>query len=165
MAKVPSFAKAFAGRSRIVEMDVWDNDFLDLVEEAHLTFKGSADGEIAFGALRASSMSDMAPAMAQPVRNSRGRDMMRTTQPVAAAGLSLALEAASSATSTSTTPTIQAWFAKEPDFFNGLLVLACSKSLKLLTQRCLQSESDRALVGRTAESRRIPDICLIVMHA
>ncbi|ESX08321.1 hypothetical protein X768_22920 [Mesorhizobium sp. LSJC265A00] len=33
-------------------MDVWDNDFLDLVEEAHLTFKGSADGEIAFGALK-----------------------------------------------------------------------------------------------------------------
>ena len=30
-----------------------DNDFLDLVDEAHLTFKGSADGEIAFGALRA----------------------------------------------------------------------------------------------------------------
>jgi len=44
MAKVPSFAKAFAGRCRIVEMDVWDNDFLDLVGEAHLTFKGSADG-------------------------------------------------------------------------------------------------------------------------
>ncbi|WP_084555553.1 hypothetical protein [Mesorhizobium sp. LNHC232B00] len=32
MAKVPGFAKAFAGRWRIVEMDVWDNDFLDLVE-------------------------------------------------------------------------------------------------------------------------------------
>jgi hypothetical protein len=52
MAKVPAFAKAFAGRWRIVEMDVWDNDFLDLVEEAHLTFKGAADGEIAFGALK-----------------------------------------------------------------------------------------------------------------
>lgn len=52
MAKVPGFAKAFAGRWRIVEMDVWDNDFLDLVEESHLTFKGSADGEIAFGALK-----------------------------------------------------------------------------------------------------------------
>jgi hypothetical protein len=52
MAKVPSFAKAFAGRWRIVEMDVWDNDFLDLVEVAHLTFKGSADGAIAFGALK-----------------------------------------------------------------------------------------------------------------
>ena len=51
MAKVPAFAKAFAGRWRIVEMDVWDNDFLDQVEEAHITFKESADGEIAFGAL------------------------------------------------------------------------------------------------------------------
>ena len=29
MAKVPAFAKAFAGRWRIVETDVWDNDFLD----------------------------------------------------------------------------------------------------------------------------------------
>ena len=52
MAKLPAFAKAFAGRWRIVEMDVWDKDFLDLVETAHLTFKGAADGEIAFGALK-----------------------------------------------------------------------------------------------------------------
>lgn len=49
--------------------------------------------------------------------------MMRTTQPVAAAGLSLVLQGASSATSTSTTPTIPASLAKEPDSFNGLLVL------------------------------------------
>ena len=40
MAKVPGFAKAFAGRWRIIEMDNWDSDFLDLVEEAHLTFDG-----------------------------------------------------------------------------------------------------------------------------
>ena len=52
MAKVPAFARAFVGRWRIVEMDVWGNDFLDLVEEAHLTFTGEADGEIAFGALK-----------------------------------------------------------------------------------------------------------------
>jgi len=52
MAKVPAFAKAFAGRWRLVEMDSWGNDFLDLVEEAHLTFKGKADGEIVFGALK-----------------------------------------------------------------------------------------------------------------
>ena len=52
MARVPAFAKAFAGRWRIVEMDVWDSDFLNLVEEAHLTFRGAADGEIAFGALK-----------------------------------------------------------------------------------------------------------------
>src|ERR1700719_1051013 len=38
MAKAPAFAKAFTGRWRIVEMDVWENDFLNLVEEAHLTF-------------------------------------------------------------------------------------------------------------------------------
>jgi hypothetical protein len=43
MAKVPRFAKAFAGRWRIVEMDNWDSDFLDLVEKAHLTFEGKSD--------------------------------------------------------------------------------------------------------------------------
>ena len=53
MAKVPAFAKAFAGRWRIVETDVWDNEFLDLVEQAHITFSGSGDGEIVFGALTA----------------------------------------------------------------------------------------------------------------
>jgi hypothetical protein len=52
MAKVPGFARAFVGRWRIVEMDNWDGDFLDLVEQAHLTFKGKSDGEIAFGALK-----------------------------------------------------------------------------------------------------------------
>lgn len=54
MAKVPGFAKAFAGRWRIVDMDNWDSDFLYLVEEAHLTFGGKSDGEIAFGALKGS---------------------------------------------------------------------------------------------------------------
>ena len=41
MAKVPAFAKAFAGRWRIVEMDVWDNHVLELGEEAHLSFEGA----------------------------------------------------------------------------------------------------------------------------
>ena len=53
MAKVPAFAKAFAGRWRIVEMGIFDNDVLDEFEEAHITFKG-ADGEIAFAALTGS---------------------------------------------------------------------------------------------------------------
>src|SRR4051812_43292225 len=52
MAKVPAFAMAFAGRWRIVEMDVWDNDVLDLGEEAHLSFEGASDGEIAFVAVK-----------------------------------------------------------------------------------------------------------------
>lgn len=47
MAKVPVSQKAFAGRWRIVEMDNWDGDFLDLIEEAHLTFAGMSDDEIA----------------------------------------------------------------------------------------------------------------------
>ena len=52
MAKVPAFAKAFAGRWRIVEMDVWDHDVLDIGQEAHLTFEGASDGEIAFVAVK-----------------------------------------------------------------------------------------------------------------
>ena len=40
MAKARRLAKAFAGRWRIVEMDVWDNDFLDLVEQAHHHLRG-----------------------------------------------------------------------------------------------------------------------------
>src|SRR4051794_15043173 len=52
MAMVPGFAKAFAGCWRIVEMDNWDSDFLDLAEEAHLTFEGKSDGKTAFGALK-----------------------------------------------------------------------------------------------------------------
>jgi hypothetical protein len=121
MAKLPAFAKAFAGRWRIVEMDVWDKDFLDLVETAHLTFKGAADGEIAFGALKGFLDVATAPATARPARSSRGREMMRTTRPPVVDGLSLALQAASSDTSTSTTARIQASYAIVTDFFNGLL--------------------------------------------
>ena len=47
-------AVAFKGRWRIAEMDQWDNDYLDLVEPAHITFSGVANGEIVFGAVNAS---------------------------------------------------------------------------------------------------------------
>jgi hypothetical protein len=43
------FARAFAGHCRIIGMDDWD-DFLALVEEAHLTFDGKSGGQIGFGA-------------------------------------------------------------------------------------------------------------------
>src|SRR6202051_5057967 len=62
-----------------------------------------------------------APATARPARSSRGREMMRTTRPPVVDGLSLALQAASSDTSTSTTARIQASYAIVTDFFNGLL--------------------------------------------
>lgn len=71
---------------------------------------------------------------------------MRKTQPLAAAGLSLALQAASSATSTSTTPTIQASFAKEPEFFNSLLGQTSQAGLKGDTdQPSLVSHCPRSL--------------------
>jgi NAD-specific glutamate dehydrogenase len=42
-------AKAFKGRWRISEMDVWDNDYLDLVEPAHIVFESENDGAFVFG--------------------------------------------------------------------------------------------------------------------
>src|SRR6187551_754284 len=123
MAKVPACAKAFVGRWRIAEMDVWDNDFLDLVEEAHLTLKGTADGEIVFGALKGFFDVRYGAASARPAQSSRGKATMRTIQHAVVDGLSLAPQDAWSATSTSTTATIQASYASAPDFFNSLLGL------------------------------------------
>ena len=123
MAKLPAFAKAFAGRWRIVEMDVWDKDFLDLVETAHLTFKGAADGEIAFGALKGflDVRYGTRDGSACAEFSWEGND---ENDPACGRGwVALAPPAASSDTSTSTTATIQASSANAPDFFNGLLVL------------------------------------------
>ncbi len=41
------------GRWRIVEADLWERDYLDLMGPAHLTIGTDGHGEIAFGALRA----------------------------------------------------------------------------------------------------------------
>jgi hypothetical protein len=46
MAKVPALAKAFAGRWRIVEMDNWGSDFLDLVEEGISTSRVSPTAKL-----------------------------------------------------------------------------------------------------------------------
>jgi len=40
-------------RWRIVEADLWDRDFLDLVEPAMMTIGADGHGEIAFGAMQA----------------------------------------------------------------------------------------------------------------
>ena len=106
MAKLPAFAKAFVGRWRIVEMDVWDKDFLDLVETAHLTFKGAPDGEIAFGALKGflDVRYGTRDGSACAEFSWEGND---ENDPASGRGwVSLALQAASSDTSTSTTATI-----------------------------------------------------------
>ncbi len=41
------------GRWRIVEADIWDSDFLDLVEPAMIVIEADGHGEIAFGAMQA----------------------------------------------------------------------------------------------------------------
>ena len=48
MAKISAFAKPFAGRWRIVEMDVWENDDLDEGGEAHIIFRPGSDGDSGF---------------------------------------------------------------------------------------------------------------------
>jgi hypothetical protein len=50
-SRTPAFARAFAGRWRIVEMDQWED--LDLLEPAHITFTGKDGGKPAFMAVEA----------------------------------------------------------------------------------------------------------------
>lgn len=40
---------ALIGKWRIIEADLWDRDYLDLVEPAHIAFEGNGHGEFAFG--------------------------------------------------------------------------------------------------------------------
>lgn len=41
------------GRWRIVEADIWDRDYLDLVDPAMMIIEADGHGEIAFGAMQA----------------------------------------------------------------------------------------------------------------
>jgi len=49
--RAPGFARAFAGRWRITEMDQWDE--IDLLGDAHIAFTGKDGGELAFLAIEA----------------------------------------------------------------------------------------------------------------
>jgi hypothetical protein len=42
-------AASVKGRWRIVEMQLWDKDFLDMMEPAYIVFDGKSGGEFAFG--------------------------------------------------------------------------------------------------------------------
>jgi hypothetical protein len=150
MVKVPAIAKAFAGRWRIVEMDNWDNDFLDLVEEAQITFHSAADGEIVFGALRASSMSATARATARPQSSSPGKASTRTIPPRAADGSLSAPRTGWSATSISTMARNQASSVNEADFFNSLLTTKnVVREAWLSCKRCPQYSNHGATLLRS----------------
>ena len=49
------------GKWRIVEADIWDKDFLDLVEPAYIRFDDEGHGEFAFGAVTGSLDCEYAP--------------------------------------------------------------------------------------------------------
>lgn len=41
----------YFGKWRILEMEQWDKDFIDLTEEGHITFEKRNRGELYFGAV------------------------------------------------------------------------------------------------------------------
>ena len=47
--------RSSAGRWRIAEMDVWDNDYLNLIEPAYISFEGPSDGSFVFGTIEPAS--------------------------------------------------------------------------------------------------------------
>lgn len=48
MKKTPN---PYLGRWRILEMEQWDKDFIDLTGEGHITFQQEYSGELQFGAV------------------------------------------------------------------------------------------------------------------
>ena len=44
---------ALIGKWRITEADLWDRDYLDLVEPAYIAFDADGRGELAFGCVQA----------------------------------------------------------------------------------------------------------------
>ena len=44
----------FKGKWRIVEMDLWDREYLDMIDPAHITFQKQDRGEFSFGCVQAS---------------------------------------------------------------------------------------------------------------
>ena len=67
------------GRWRIVEADLWDRDYLDLVEPAYITFDEDGRGEFAFEAVNGSWISNTAIASS----SSRGPASTRWTRSAA----------------------------------------------------------------------------------
>jgi hypothetical protein len=49
-----SSTSAFVGKWRIVEMDQWDQDYIDMEEEGQITFEKRGEGGLHFGCVDAS---------------------------------------------------------------------------------------------------------------
>ncbi len=49
---MPTHDHPLLGKWRIVEMELWDSDFLDLVEPAYISFDAQGRGAFVFGAVQ-----------------------------------------------------------------------------------------------------------------
>ena len=56
-----AMAHPLVGKWRIVEADLWDGDYLDLVEPASISFGKNGRGEFAFGAVHGDMELEYAP--------------------------------------------------------------------------------------------------------
>jgi hypothetical protein len=108
---------------RIVEMDTWDNAFLDLVEEAYITFQGGLRQRDYFRCLRGFSMFATARMTDRHAPSFLGKEMTKAIRLAVADGQPSEPAVVSSAISISTMATIQDSSANEPEFFNILLGL------------------------------------------
>ena len=49
---MPTRGSPLLGKWRIVEMELWDTDFVDMLEPAYITFEAKGGGEYLFGAVQ-----------------------------------------------------------------------------------------------------------------
>ena len=87
MAKVPSFAKAFAGRWRIVEMDNWAATSSILSKRRISPSRVSLRVKLPSVRRRAFLTSATARETVRPARSSHGKGTTRMTPPAVANGL------------------------------------------------------------------------------
>ena len=106
------------GRWRIVEADLWDRDYLDLVEPAYMTFAKNGRGEFAFGAINAT----MELRYGQRIVFFNWTGSTKATRPAAQVPPNLKTTAPSKSSYRSTTATTPSSKRAANDFFNSLLV-------------------------------------------
>lgn len=118
--QVPALALAFKGRWRIVAMDLWDKDAIDLVEPGFITFNGE-EGEMRFIAVRAWLDVRYRSRDGVPIAEFSWEGIDEGDQRSGRGWATPATRSAFSAISSSTMVTIQASPASPDDFFNSLL--------------------------------------------
>ena len=126
---------AFAGRWRIVAMDVWSNDVLDLAEKAHISFEGTSGGEIAFVAVKGFLDVRYVSRNGATCAEFSWQGFDDADETCGVDGQRSAPMAASSAISSYIKATIQASPVNANDLFNSLLVIT-RRSVSVTTARC-----------------------------